>query len=143
MISNTSKYAIRALIFLELYSTYDKKEGIKNIASRLELPSPFLGKILQELVKHRLLGSSKGPNGGFYLKRPAIDITVMEVIEMMEGKELFNNCIIRTTTCDHDRPCSIHHKLAPIREEMKALFSTETIADLVSEFREGKERIRI
>jgi Rrf2 family protein len=143
MISNTSKYAIRALIYLELYSSYDKKEGIRNISSELEIPSPFLGKILQELVKHQLLGSSKGPHGGFYLKRQAIDITVMEVIELMEGKEPFNKCVIRTDNCDHDRPCSMHHKLAPLREEIKALFSTETIADLVSEFREGKEYIRI
>jgi Rrf2 family iron-sulfur cluster assembly transcriptional regulator len=143
MISNTSKYAIRALIFLELYSTFDKKLGIKNIARELEIPSPFLGKILQELVKRRLLGSSKGPNGGFYLQRPAIDIPVMEVIELMEGKEPFNNCVIRTTPCDNERPCSMHHKLAPLREEIKTVFSTETIADLVSEFREGKERIKI
>ena len=143
MISTTSKYAIRALIFLELYSTYDKKEGIKNISRQLEIPSPFLGKILQELVKHQLLGSTKGPHGGFYMKRPAVDITVMEVVELMEGKEPFNNCVIRNKVCDHDSPCSMHLKLAPLREEMKALFSTETIADLVSEFREGKERIRI
>lgn len=143
MISNTSKYAIRALIFLELYSTFDKKLGIKNIARELEIPSPFLGKILQELVKRQLLGSSKGPNGGFYLQRPAIDITVMEVIELMEGKKPFNNCVIRTTPCDNERPCSMHYKLAPLREEIKTLFSTETIADLVSEFREGKERIKI
>ena len=143
MLSHTSKYAIRALIYLELYSSPDKKEGIKKIAGELDIPSPFLGKILQVLVKHQLLGSTKGPNGGFYLNRPAIDISVMEIIEIMDGKNVFDACAIRTSTCDNDQPCSMHHKLAPIREEMTRIFSTETVADLVSEFREGKERIRI
>ena len=143
MISNTSKYAIRALIYLELYSSPEKKEGIKNIAGELDIPSPFLGKILQVLVKQQLLYSTKGPHGGFFLRKPAIDITIMEVIEIMEGKDLFDTCIVRTSSCDSNQPCSLHHKLAPIRRELKSLFSTETIADLVSEFREGKEKIRI
>ncbi len=143
MISNTSKYAIRAMIYLELYSSPEKKAGIKKIAEDLEIPSPFLGKILQVLVRQQLLASSKGPHGGFYLNKPAIDITVMEIIEIMDGKDILNDCVIRTEPCDHERPCSMHHKLAPLRREIKRLFSTETIADLVSEFREGKERIRI
>lgn len=143
MISNTSKYAIRALIYLELYSSPEKKVGIKKIAEELDIPSPFLGKILQVLVKHQLLASSKGPNGGFFLNKPAIDIPVMEIIEIMDGKNILNDCVIRTTPCDPKQPCSMHHKLAPLRIEIKHLFATETIADLVSEFREGKERIRI
>ncbi len=143
MISNTSKYAIRAVIFLELYSSPEIKIGIKRIAEELDIPAPFLGKILQVLVKHQLLGSSKGPHGGFYLKRQAIDIPVMEIIEIMDGKDSFDMCVIRTEPCDHNRPCSMHHKLAPLRGEIKRVFNTESIADLVSEFREGKERIRI
>jgi len=143
MLSNTSKYAIRALIYLELYSSAEKKRGIKEIAGELDIPSPFLGKILQVLVKHKLLESTKGPNGGFYMNKPAIDIPVMEIIQIMDGKEVFDECVIRTSGCDSDRPCSMHNKLAPIRGEIKRIFATETIADLVSEFREGKERIRI
>jgi len=143
MLSNTSKYAIRALIYLELYSSPEKKEGIKRIAGELGIPSPFLGKILQVLVKHQLLDSAKGPHGGFYLKKPAVDITIMEVIDMMEGEGFFDSCVIRTTPCDANHPCSLHHKLGPLKGKIKTLFSTETIADLAAEFREGKERIRI
>lgn len=143
MISHTSKYAIRALIYLELYASKDKKAGIKQISDELSIPSPFLGKILQLLVKHQLLSSTKGPHGGFCLNRPAIDISLMEIVEIIDGQDVFDHCVIRVAPCDHDQPCSIHHKLAPVRQEMKRLFTTETIADLVSEFREGKERIRI
>jgi len=131
------------MIYLELYASPSKKVGIKQIAGELDIPSPFLGKILQVLVRHKLLASNKGPNGGFYLERPAIDISLMEIIQVMDGDNLFNNCAIRTAPCDHDHPCSIHDKLAPAREEVKRNFTNETVADLVAEFREGKERIRI
>jgi Rrf2 family protein len=143
MLSHTSKYAIRALIYLELFASTEKKVGIKEIAKELNIPSPFLGKILQVLVKHKLLGSTKGPHGGFYLNQAAMDIPVMNIIEIIDGGDVFNDCVIRTTSCDPDRPCSMHYMLAPARGEIRRIFSTETIADLVSEFREGKERIRI
>lgn len=143
MLSHTSKYAIRALIYLGLYSSPGKKVGIKKIAGELDIPSPFLGKILQVLVKHQFLGSTKGPNGGFYLNRPAIDIHIIDIIELVDGNEVFDICAIRISPCDPDQPCSLHKKLSAIRGEMKRIFSTETIADLVSEFREGKEQVRI
>lgn len=143
MLSHTSKYAIRALIYLELFSSTEKKVGIKEIANELDIPSPFLGKILQVLVKHKLLASTKGPHGGFYLERSAMDIPLMEIIEIIDGKDVFNTCVIRTTPCDPANPCSMHRQLEPARKEIRGIFSTETIADLVSEFRERKENIRI
>lgn len=55
MLSNTCKYAIRALIYLGRYSKNGEKIGIKKIAGDLGMPTPFLGKILQNLVKHKIL----------------------------------------------------------------------------------------
>ncbi len=143
MLSNTSKYAIRAVIYLALYSTKEKKAGIKEIAEKLNIPSPFLGKILQLLARHGILGSTKGPNGGFYLNKPALDISLMEIIELIDGTDSFSACAIRTEPCSYEKPCSVHHKIAQLRNEERMLYSTESIADLVSEFREGKEKIRI
>lgn len=143
MLSNTTKNAIRTLIYLELFSTSEKKAGIKQISENLDIPSPFLAKILQTLVKHDFLDSVKGPHGGFSMQRAAIDTPLIDVIDAIEGTAFLSNCIIRTSPCDHSRPCSLHHKMTPIRQEMRSLYSTETIADLVSEFREGREKIRI
>jgi Rrf2 family protein len=143
MLSNTSKYALRAVIYLALYASDEKKAGIREIAEKLNIPTPFLGKILQNLAKHQILDSTKGPHGGFCLKRPAMDISLMEIIEVIDGRDIFDTCVIRTSKCSYDAPCSLHDKMAPLRSEMKSLFLTESVADLVSEFRNGKERIRI
>ncbi len=143
MLSNTSKYALRAVIYLALYASCEKKAGIKEIAAALNIPTPFLGKILQNLAKHQILHSSKGPHGGFCLKKQAMDISLMEIVEIIDGTELFDQCVIRTTRCSYDAPCSLHDKVAPLRSEIKSIFLTESVADLVAEFRNGRERIRI
>ena len=143
MISNTSKYAIRAVIYLALFASEEKKSGIKEISAALVIPTPFMGKILQMLAKKNILNSSKGPHGGFSLQRPAMDISIMDIIEIIDGTDFFNTCVIRTTKCSHETPCSMHDKVAPLQRGIKSLFMTETIADLASEFRHGKERIRI
>lgn len=143
MLSNTSKYAIRAVIYLALYSSTEKRIGIKEISSKLDIPTPFLGKILQRLAKQKILSSTKGPHGGFSLKIPANDISIMEIVEIIDGTESFDVCVIRTTKCSHDEPCSLHDKISPLRSQMRSVFMTETIADLASEFKQGKERIKI
>ena len=143
MLSNTSKYAIRAVIYLALFASNEKKSGIKEISNKLDIPTPFLGKILQMLAKHQILNSSKGPHGGFSLKKPAMDISIMEIIEIIDGTDAFDTCVIRTSPCNTNEPCSMHDTIAPLRREMKSMYMTETIADLASEFRQGKERIRI
>ena len=74
MISNTSRYAIRALIYLAVRTKNKEKIGIKKIADELQIPSPFLGKILQTLVKQSILASTKGPNGGFGVNDKTLDV---------------------------------------------------------------------
>jgi Rrf2 family iron-sulfur cluster assembly transcriptional regulator len=143
MLSNTSKYAIRAVIYLALYSSENKKVGIREISEGLDIPTPFLGKILQVLAKHRILDSNKGPHGGFSLRKPAIDISLMDIVEIIDGTDVFDTCVIRTSRCSESAPCSLHHRLAPLRKEIKSIFKTETIADLVTEVRSGREKIRI
>ncbi len=143
MLSNTSKYAIRAVIYVALYASPDNKKGLKEISAELGIPQPFLGKILQVLSRHQILDSSKGPHGGFTLKKAAIDISLMEIIDIIDGKDAFNQCLIRTSECSNESPCSLHDKVAPYRQGLRSTLLTETIADLASEFRKGNERIRI
>ena len=143
MLSNTSKYAIRALVYISLFATETKRAGIREISENLGMPSPFLGKILQVLARQKILLSTKGPNGGFVLAKPAIEITLMEIIEIIDNSDSFDNCVIRTTRCSNDAPCSLHDKISPLRREMKNLFNTQTISDLATEFRQDKDRIKI
>jgi len=131
MLSNTCKYAIRAVIYLAHVDDITKKIGIKKISENLKIPTPFLGKILQILAKNKILSSTKGPNGGFSLGKPANKISLMDIVDIIDGDESFNACVIGLLSCTiEETNCPIHEKYAPIREQAKQLFIHQNIAEL-------------
>jgi len=143
MLSNTCKYAIRSVVYISVYANGDKNIGIKKISDELDIPSPFLGKILQTLVRKKILNSVKGPHGGFSLGRPSEDISIMDIVEIIDGTDIFDTCLVRTSHCSDEEPCGIHDKVTAIRKELKAFFIQQTIEDLSTEFRRDSGRIRI
>lgn len=143
MLSNTCKYAVRAVVYISVYASPEKKTGIREISEKLEIPTPFLGKILQSLARNKLLSSTKGPHGGFSLGRPAEEISLMDIVEIVDGTDIFDTCLVRTTKCSDHAPCGIHDSVTPIRKELRQFFINQTIADLSTEFRRDSGRISI
>jgi len=143
MLSNTSKYAIRAVIYLALYAGGEKKIGIKQISKELNIPTPFLGKILQTLAKHKLLSSTKGPHGGFGLGKKAEAISLIEIVDIIDGQDLFKKCMIRLEDCNEKEPCSAHKKYIDIRKNLQVLFQNEKISDFVEEIKKSDKRVNL
>lgn len=135
MLSNTCKYALRALIYLGKFSVEDKRIGIKKISEDLGLSSPFLGKILQNLVKQKLLVSTKGPNGGFALAKKAKDINLYDIVIKVDGEEFFTNCLISLEPCythDPSKPlCPVHAQYNKLRGEIRKFYQ-ETTLEIIS-----------
>jgi Rrf2 family protein len=144
MLSNTSKYAIRAVIYLALNGKSDSKIGIKQISKDLEIPTPFLGKILQSLAKHKLLLSTKGPHGGFGLGKSAYDISLMDIVEVIDGVDSFNMCVLGLKSCaNNEQNCPVHPKYGTIREQLKDLFLTENIGKLADHIKESNDVVAL
>lgn len=144
MLSNTSKYAIRAVIYLALNGNKDSKIGIKQISKDLEIPTPFLGKILQSLAKHKLLASTKGPHGGFSLGKNAYDVSLMDIVEIIDGLDSFNMCVLGLKTCTESHTfCPVHSSYSGIREQLKDLFQSENIGILVEKIKTSQNQIAI
>ncbi len=136
MLSNTSKYAIRAMIYLAIHSEDNAKTGIRKIAGELSIPAPFLAKILQVLTRHKLLNSSKGPNGGFYLARDASKITLYEIVKVMDGSDVFERCLISLRSCNEQNiPCPVHHKYEGLRNEIRQLFQLQDLGSLATDIK--------
>lgn len=144
MLSNTCKYAIRACIYLALNADEEKKIGIKKISDDLKIPMPFLGKILQSLAKSKILLSTKGPNGGFCLAKPAKKISLMEIVDAIDGDESFTSCVIGVTSCStSEAHCPIHEKYGPLREKIKELFENQDIDELAQSIKNNHDSILI
>lgn len=141
ILSKTAEYALRSIIYVALNNTREKKIGIKELSRELELPSHFAGKILQQVVRHDLLSSTKGPNGGFYLSKPASEITLMDIVRVIDGLQVFKSCGLGLKDCSDIHPCPLHHEFKIHREGLKHLFNTKTIQDLVDDILSGKVSI--
>lgn len=147
MLSNTCKYALRALIYLGKYSEHDHRIGIKKISEDLGLSSPFLGKILQNLVKQKLLVSTKGPNGGFSLGKKPENITLWDIVTKVDGEEFFTNCLITLEPCkthDPTKPlCPVHSQYDALRKQICSFYKDTTLAIVSSDIDKYEDFIKL
>lgn len=106
-LSKGAEYAIRGMLYLSM-----QKEGkvsfIEEISEAQAVPKAYLAKIFQALKKKGYLNSSRGQGGGFTLTAKPKDVTVIEVIEAMEGPVHLNDCLIQNGYCARDSFCPVH-----------------------------------
>ena len=114
MLSTTCKYGVRALIYLALYGD-DKILNIKQIAKGLEVPEPFLGKIMQTLAKRKILFSQRGIDGGFRFRIDPYKVTILQIIDIFDGLDVFTDCVLGMRICQ-DNPRK--SKNCPFRKSM-------------------------
>jgi Rrf2 family transcriptional regulator, iron-sulfur cluster assembly transcription factor len=135
MLSNSCRYGIRAVIYLASRPLSNGKTGIKKIGSDLGLPTPFLAKILQMLAKQKILSSSKGPHGGFSLLKDPREITLLDIVNTIDGYDTFTNCVMHNGSCEgvkkDGKHCPLHKDYEKSRKELIKLFSNRTIHELV------------
>ncbi|NND62634.1 MAG: Rrf2 family transcriptional regulator [Flavobacteriaceae bacterium] len=130
MLSNASKYALRAILFLANNATEDNKLSAKILSEEIKVPKPFLSKILQQLATKSFVTSIKGPNGGFYISEDQMEANLLSVIIEVEGKDRFNQCALNIDNCNLENPCSLHKYIAPSKEALRDSFSRVRVEDL-------------
>jgi Rrf2 family transcriptional regulator, iron-sulfur cluster assembly transcription factor len=135
MLSNSCRYGIRAVIYLASQPESSGKTGIKKISQDLDLPTPFLAKILQLLAKQKILSSTKGPHGGFSLLKDPQTISLYDIVNTIDGDEIFTNCVMHNGSCasvdNNKKPCPLHDDYSKTRNDRINLFRNKTISDLV------------
>jgi len=141
MLSKSSTYAIRAVLYLALHSDEVRKYSPKNIADVINVPAPFLAKTLQILTKRGLVSSVKGRNGGFYLNKENKENSLISIVESIDGLQKFNECMLGLPVCGDENPCPIHHAVSPVKKQLIEQLTLKTIKALTEEVRKGKTHI--
>ncbi len=127
--SRSAEYAIRA--FVHLASVPDGKYAmVKQIAEQADIPSHFLAKILQQLARKGFLRSSKGPTGGFCLRMPANDISVIMIVDAVDGLADYERCPAGLAECNDQAPCGMHDSWKALRGRIMEYLERTTIEDL-------------
>ncbi len=143
MLSNASKYALRAVLYLAQNSSAKKKFGAKTIAEELETPPPFLAKLLRQLASNKLVSSTKGPKGGFFLTDEDKENYLWDIIVCIDGGYKFDECFLGLSKCNGENPCPVHHIVAPFKENLLKKFKGKTINDLIEEMESNNTLISL
>jgi Rrf2 family protein len=91
---------------------------------------PLACKLMQKLHASRLIDSCMGPKGGFTLGRAPEEITLLEVVEAIQGPISINRCLLRSDACNRQADCPVREKLAEVQEKILSSLAGITFADL-------------
>jgi Rrf2 family iron-sulfur cluster assembly transcriptional regulator len=136
-ITRREEYGLRGLLFLAQQPD-DKVSLVSEISKVQKIPEKFLAKILQRLSKAGLLRSIRGSNGGFSLRKPAGKITMLEVIEALEGPVAINRCLLRKGECAEEEACALYDVWEEAQQNLLKVLDRTTIEDLVKRTSNGK-----
>jgi len=129
LITKDTDYAIRAIMYIA--ESGNKIVSVREIEQDLNLPRPFLRKILQMLQKGGVLKSVKGNKGGFSLIIPAKKISLVDVITIFQGDVSFTDCFIKKKPCSAIAKCVIRKKIKTIEESVKSELKKITIDSVI------------
>ncbi len=126
--SQASEYGFRALTHLALHPGEPIKAN--EIAGAAAVPPHFLAKILQQLARAGLLKSYRGPTGGFLLARAPEEITLLDIVDALEGITQYKRCAVGLAECSDEMPCPMHESWKALREQVLSYLRDRTVADL-------------
>jgi Rrf2 family protein len=129
MLSMTCIYSIWAVLYL---ASVDDREyiPIREISEQMEIPFHFLTKILQLLAKADIVTSLRGAKGGVQLHGLSTEISLRDVIEAIDGPEIFTDCILGLEECNDENPCPLHDKWTGAKNEIKEMCEETSFHDL-------------
>tara|TARA_B100001013_G_scaffold303945_1_gene206239 strand:- start:815 stop:1327 length:513 start_codon:yes stop_codon:yes gene_type:complete len=137
--SKSAEYAIQAMIYLaEIRS--EKPVMTSIIAKEYDIPYQFLAKIVQVLVKQRLIKATRGRTGGINLYRNAKDIYLHQIVDAIDGPPPDQDqCAIGLDLCSDDTPCPLHHNWKPIRNAIRKMLESENLKELANRVTEKRK----
>jgi len=137
MLSNSSKYAVKAVLYLALNSNEKKRIMVKDLATPINVPQAYLAKLLQELARANIISSIKGPKGGFYLDKQDRLNSLMDVINIIDGKNKLHSCVLSLEECNAEKPCPLHDLVNPAKTIFVRNLQDKSIGDFSLEIESG------
>jgi Rrf2 family protein len=132
MLTSACQDTIRAAVWL---STKPKGEfhRIQEISESLELPFHFMAKSLQKLVHAGILISQRGAAGGVTLAQSASDVTLLSIIDAVDGSSFFDACVLGIGDCEAEKPCALHTQWDVWRQEMLGMYDAMRLSEITED----------
>jgi Rrf2 family protein len=128
-ITRATDYAVRVTIYLATVPISERVHG-PALARAIDAPESFVSKVLQHLVQAGLVTSQRGMRGGFQLGRRAAEISLLEVVEAIEGPTQLNLCIPQGPNCDRKEWCGAHSVWVEAQDALVQVLGKASVASL-------------
>jgi len=129
-LSKTTDYGI--VLMAQLASAPQRtSQNARELAQSSDLPVPMVSKILKALAREGLLVSQRGAKGGYHLARLPEELSVSEMIRVLEGPVALTDCAIGPALCSHETMCAVREPWQVISRVVERALADVTLADLV------------
>ena len=124
-------YAIRAMLSIAA-NDGQQPISVRRIAEAMAIPAPILPQVMRHLVRAGLVAAQTGRAGGYRLGRPADEISLLAVIEAIEGDTRRRTCVLRGGPCSRDGHCAVHEVFFLAQEAVRNELGRATLGDVIA-----------
>src|SRR6476620_5994580 len=126
-LTKRADYAIRVVLALATTPPTERR-SVRQMAADQMIPASFLPQVMADLVRAGLVEGTVGRSGGYRLAKPRDEISLLEVVEAVEGDSRRRICILRGGPCALDGVCDVHAVFAAAQDDVVGRLRTTTIA---------------
>jgi Rrf2 family protein len=124
-------YAIRAVLALARLPPADRRSA-RQVAADQAIPPSFLPLVMRDLVQAGLVDGTVGRSGGYRLARSAATISMLDVIEAVEGDSRRRVCVLRNAPCPVGGACDVHATFASAQDDVLRRLGATSVADAIT-----------
>ncbi len=128
-LTKAGEYGLRAVRYL-VENGDESRISIGDISENKKIPEPFLRKLFKPLVQQGIINSTRGVSGGVRLAREPKEITVLEVVEALEGPLALNECLLEDASCEFLSECGMHDVWEEAQAAMAKVLRSKNLTDL-------------
>lgn len=132
MITNSTKYALKALLYLAS-DCHDDFVQVDRLSEVTGVPGPYLSKLMKELGKQGIVETRRGASGGVRLKKS--NMSLLDICKALKDPIVDADCFLNATACDRNSPCPFHKEWGDLRKRFLDFLSKSTLKKYSTELR--------
>ncbi len=130
ILRRNTDYALRLMVSLARHGR-DASVSTRSLAEEQDVPYQLACKLMQQLHSGKLVESCMGARGGFRLDREPGRISLLDVVEVIQGRLSLNRCLLSKTCCPRIATCPVRAKMGELQGQMEEYLGKVTLADLI------------
>lgn len=127
-LSRPAEYGLRAMTYIARLNT-NERIRTQDLAEAVDLPAPFLSKVMRRLTAVGILDAKKGHHGGFLLAKRPEEVRFIDIMHAVDFEPNADHCLFGLAHCDASNPCPLHPEWSALKEHIERWATSHTLAD--------------